>query len=120
MAVNKNNKGKVNRALASWDHGLPVPGICYLCSGPLERDDLFICAACNNDLPVNIPACPQCALPVAVAGAACGYCLATTGRITGDLFALFRYTFPISRLIHDLKFRYLSLDNTYVLRLYYI
>ena len=104
MAVNKNNKGKVNRVLGSWNHGLPVPGICYLCSGALKRDDLFICTACNKDLPLNNPACPHCALPIAVAGAACGVCLASTGRITDAVFALYRYTFPLTRLIHDLKF----------------
>lgn len=104
MAVNKNNKGKVNRMQASCNHLPAVPGICYLCSGSLKRDDLFICTACNNDLPVNMPACPHCALPVAAAGAACGDCLATARRDTGDFFTLYRYTFPISRLIHDLKF----------------
>ena len=104
MTVNKNNKGKVNRMLASCDHMLAVPGICYLCSGSLKRDDLLICTACNNDLPMNMPACPHCALPAAVAGAACGECLATTKRDTGDFFTLYRYIFPISRLIHDLKF----------------
>jgi ComF family protein len=104
MVVNKNNKGKVNRAPEPGDHVLPVPGICYLCSGALNREELFICAACNDDLPMNIPACPHCALPVTVAGVTCGNCLATTGRVPGDFYALFPYTFPISRLIHDLKF----------------
>lgn len=104
MAVNKNNQGKVNRALAPWGHGLAVPGICYLCSGTLKRDDLFICAACNNDLPMNDPACPHCASPVSVADAACGVCLSATSQVNGDFFAVYRYTFPISRLIHDLKF----------------
>ena len=104
MAVNKNNQGKVNRALASWGLGHAVPGICYLCGGTLKRDDLFICTACNNDLPMNNPACSHCALPVFVAGAACGECLAATSQASGDFFAVYRYSFPISRLIHDLKF----------------
>ena len=104
MAVNKHNREKVNRVLGPGGPGLSVPGICYLCSCALKCDDLFICAACNNDLPINFPACPHCALPVAVVGVPCGKCLTTIKRVTGDIFALFRYTFPISRLIHDLKF----------------
>mgnify|MGYP001221451693 CR=1 FL=1 len=104
MAVNKNNKGKVNYAQKPTGRGLTVPGICYLCSGPLQRAELFICMACNKDLPLNTPACPHCALPVAVAGTPCGVCLSMSSRVTGDFFALFRYSFPISRLIHDLKF----------------
>ena len=104
MAVNKNYKGKVNCVLMPRGRGLSVPGICYLCNRALKCDELFICAACNKDLPMNTPACPRCALPVTAIGMTCGNCLDTARRVIRDIFAPFLYTFPISRLIHDLKF----------------
>jgi ComF family protein len=104
MAVNKNYKGKVNRLLVPERHGLSVPGICYLCGGPLKCDELLVCTACINDLPVNVPACPHCALPVMNTGMSCGNCLSASRRITRGFFAPFLYTFPVDRLIHDLKY----------------
>ena len=104
MVVNKNILGKVNRTWKRLQRGFPCPGICYLCAGALKQDDLFICAPCKNDLPLNACACPVCALPVTRHGVICSSCLHAKSRPIGNTFALFRYMFPVNRLIQDMKF----------------
>ena len=104
MVVNKNILGRVNHAWKRLHRSFPCPGICYLCAGVLKQDDLFICAPCKNDLPLNDCACPFCALPVTRRGVICGACLQASPRPTGNTFALFRYMFPVNRLIQNMKF----------------
>ena len=104
MVVNKNILGKVNHTWKRLQRGFPCPGICYLCAGALKQYDLFICAPCKNNLPLNACACPVCALPVTRHGVICGACLQAKPRPIRNTFALFRYMFPVNRLIQDMKF----------------
>ena len=104
MVVNKNILVKVNRIWNRLGRNLPCAGICYLCSCALKTDEFLICAPCKYDLPLNTRACTVCAMPVPAKGTICGVCLQTDSRPVGKTFALFKYTFPVNRLIHDLKF----------------
>ena len=104
MVVNKNILDKVNGARLRLLHRFSCPGICYLCSNALKQDDFLICWPCKNDLPLNVPACPACALPVPANKTLCGACIRTSSQSFGNVFALFGYLFPVNRLIHGLKF----------------
>ncbi len=61
-----------------------------------------LCRDCWQELPVNAPACPICALPLAVA-LPCPACLQKTPPYARTLAPL-RYEFPVSILIQRLKF----------------
>lgn len=104
MVVNKNNTAWVNRAVGLAWRRFPSTGICYLCTGALKHHDFFICTDCRNDLPLNDRACTMCALPVSGELTRCGSCMRERGNPVASTLALFRYVFPVSRLVHDLKF----------------
>lgn len=80
---------------------LPFPRFCLLCASPCEgRRDL--CGQCLADLPWNIQSCSVCALPLASSQKICGACLASPPAF--ECRAVFRYAFPMDRLLARLKY----------------
>jgi len=78
-----------------------LPGSCLLC-GEDSQTALF-CPACAAELPhLPTPRCPQCAVPT-THGERCGACLSTPPHFDATL-AIFRYEFPVDRIIHALKY----------------
>ncbi|HVV96224.1 MAG TPA: double zinc ribbon domain-containing protein, partial [Rhodanobacteraceae bacterium] len=51
-----------------------LPPHCLLCGGTGTggRD---LCAGCEQDIAINRPCCPRCALPLAAPAPICGECL---------------------------------------------
>lgn len=94
-------QGSLARA-GQWLHAL-LPMHCLLCGGAARAANL--CDGCRRDLPRNVPACVQCALPLpAPAEEPCGACLRR--RPPWDqAHAGLRYAFPTDVLVTRLKFR---------------
>jgi ComF family protein len=80
-----------------------LPPLCLLCGAPCAADDTTLCGACRRDLP-TLPAlhCPDC-LAETPRGERCGACLAHPAHFD-RAFALYRYDFPLNRLVQDLKY----------------
>jgi putative competence protein F len=81
---------------------------CLLCTTS-SRD--LLCSACAGDLP-RLPAqrCPVCALPTP-RGEICGRCLTHTPHFDAT-YAVFRYGFPLDKLIQAFKYGHqLALGN---------
>ncbi len=78
-----------------------LPGSCVLCGA--DSGAAALCPPCLGDLP-SLPAarCPQCA-EATTHGERCGRCLAHPPAFDGTL-ALYRYAFPLDRLVHALKY----------------
>lgn len=78
-----------------------LPGSCLLCAG--EAGDELLCTPCQADLP-PLPAatCPICSERT-THGERCGACLQHPPNFAG-VTALFRYDFPVDRMIHALKY----------------
>jgi len=78
-----------------------IPGSCLLCAADSAAG--LLCPACAADLP-QLPAtlCPQCGDQTTL-GERCGACLKDPPAFARTL-ALFRYEFPVDRLIQALKF----------------
>lgn len=87
-------------ALKQLQHSL-LPGSCLLCGSDSEA--LLLCRACNADLP-SLPAqrCPQCSEQT-THGERCGACLKEPPTFEKTL-AIFRYEFPVDRIIHAFKY----------------
>lgn len=78
-----------------------LPGSCLLCG--TDSRDALLCPACASDLPALPPAqCPQCAEQT-THGERCGACLKTPPHFERTV-AVFRYDFPVDRIIHALKY----------------
>ncbi|OGI42907.1 MAG: hypothetical protein A2150_04965 [Candidatus Muproteobacteria bacterium RBG_16_64_11] len=75
-----------------------------MCQGRAAHGRDF-CAGCAAALPYLGPACPRCAAPHDLASGAteCGRCQTEAPAYTAGR-ALFRYAFPIDRLIQGLKY----------------
>ncbi|KAA3652612.1 MAG: ComF family protein [Proteobacteria bacterium] len=73
---------------------------CVLCAS--TRDPVGLCAGCRRDLPLCLSACPRCGLPD-TEGAICGRCLKHPPAFEVTT-ALYRYAYPLDRLIHRLKY----------------
>jgi len=74
---------------------------CLLCASH-DGAELGLCADCLAELPWhNASQCPQCALPTN--GLTCGRCLNTPPYFDATL-ALFRYHFPVDRLLQHYKY----------------
>jgi ComF family protein len=73
--------------------------------------------ACEQSLPyLPIPCCEMCALPIPD-GNLCGHCLAQPAQFSHSK-AVFAYTFPINKLIQNLKYgNQLALADTLAKRL---
>jgi ComF family protein len=78
-----------------------LPQDCFLCAAPAE--DKLLCPACIAGLP-QMPAalCPCCALPTP-GSSVCGACLKKPPHFDATR-AVFRYDFPLDRLIQSLKY----------------
>ncbi|MCL4800349.1 MAG: ComF family protein [Burkholderiales bacterium] len=74
---------------------------CLLCGAPGAPE--LVCAACAGDLPALPACCPVCAMPSPDA-AMCGACLRAPPPFDATL-ALWRYEFPVDRLVHALKYQ---------------
>lgn len=78
-----------------------LPGSCLLCAA--DSSGSLLCPDCESDLP-GLPAklCPQCGIETTL-GERCGACLKEPPAFTRTI-ALFRYDFPVDRLIQALKY----------------
>lgn len=83
---------------------LLLPPHCLLCGGR-GTDGHDLCAGCRGDLVANEPACPSCALPLAIPAAACGECLRKPPPFTAA-WAAFRYQHPLDLLEARFKFHH--------------
>jgi ComF family protein len=78
-----------------------LPGSCLLCGADAGAG--LICPDCTADLPpAPAPACPQCG-EATTHGERCGACLKDPPAFARTV-ALFRYEFPVDRIIHALKY----------------
>ena len=80
------------------------PQRCLICQGAVPGEGDF-CQGCAAGLPYSGPACPQCAAPydLGTHATVCGRCQTETPAYTASR-ALFRYSFPVDRLIQGLKY----------------
>ena len=80
------------------------PQRCLICQGTAHGGGNF-CQGCAATLPYLGPACPQCAAPydLGTHATVCGRCQTEAPAYTASR-ALFRYSFPIDRLIQGLKY----------------
>lgn len=78
-----------------------LPQDCFLCAAPAS--DSLLCPSCVASLPRLAPErCPVCALPTPGANR-CGACLKQAPHFDATQ-AVFRYEFPLDRLIQSLKY----------------
>jgi len=78
-----------------------LPQDCLLCASP--SGDGLLCSACMIGLPrLTAERCPVCALPTP-ASSVCGACLKRPPHFDATQ-AVFRYEFPVDRLIQSLKY----------------
>lgn len=78
-----------------------LPQDCFLCAAP--SGNCLLCPSCVAGLPHLAPErCPSCALPTPGASI-CGACLTQAPHFDATL-AVFRYEFPVDRLIQSLKY----------------
>jgi ComF family protein len=73
---------------------------CQLCARACGGD--FLCRECLESLPKLGPACPRCAMPMALSQT-CGQCLKSPPHFDATRAAL-RYDFPADQLILGLKY----------------
>jgi ComF family protein len=91
---------KLKKTVQSAANAL-LPQDCFLCAAP--AGDRLLCAACVAGLPRLTPErCPVCALPTP-GSAVCGACLKQAPHFDATR-AVFRYEFPLDRLIQSLKY----------------
>jgi ComF family protein len=78
-----------------------LPQDCFLCAAPSH--DRLLCPACATSLPyLTAERCPVCALPTPGSNV-CGACLKQAPHFDATQ-ALFRYEFPLDRLVQSLKY----------------
>lgn len=78
-----------------------LPGSCLLCLADSGIE--LLCAGCLTDLPGQPEnACPRCGTRT-THGEHCGTCLLQAPYFAG-ITTLFRYDFPVDRMIHALKY----------------
>ncbi|WP_306605411.1 ComF family protein [Azonexus sp.] len=78
-----------------------LPGSCLLCLADTGTE--LLCPACQTDLPGQPEyTCPQCGTST-THGERCGSCLVQPPHFAG-ITTLFRYDFPVDRMIHALKY----------------
>lgn len=80
-----------------------LPQDCLLCGAAAGA--ALLCRDCLDSLPaLAVPRCPICALP-APGGERCGACLKSPPAFDATV-ALWRYGFPVDRLVQALKFEH--------------
>ena len=78
-----------------------LPQDCFLCAAPCG--DCLLCVLCVASLPrLTAERCPLCALPTPGSNT-CGACLKQAPHFDATQ-AVFRYEFPLDRLIQSLKY----------------
>jgi ComF family protein len=96
--------GTAAAKLKKTAHGVAnalLPQDCFLCAAP--AGDCLLCPACAASLPrLTTERCPLCALPAPGANT-CGACLKQAPHFDATQ-AMFRYEFPLDRLIQALKY----------------
>jgi ComF family protein len=102
MAVNLNIDFRVDKRPDFKHRFNPGSRLCLLCSANLTSVDELLCSACNADLPANLNACPVCALPDSYQRP-CAACL-NCARPYAQISALYRYEYPVNRLLQQAKF----------------
>jgi ComF family protein len=79
-----------------------MPQDCLLCGA--TSGETLLCPDCRNDLPrLSVDLCPGCA-ELSPGGATCGACLSAPPYFDATT-AMFRYGFPVDKLIHTFKYR---------------
>jgi hypothetical protein len=79
-----------------------LPQDCFLCAAP--SGDRLLCPSCATSLPrLTAERCPVCALPTPGSNT-CGACLKQAPHFDATQ-AVFRYEFPLDRLIQELRDR---------------
>jgi len=76
-----------------------APSSCLLCAADSSET---LCPGCAAELPLLPQGCPQCAEPT-THGERCGRCLHEPPHFDAA-FAIWRYEFPLDRLIHAYKY----------------
>jgi ComF family protein len=77
------------------------PHSCFVCGE--SAAGCAVCARCSESLPrLSALLCPVCALPVAVAGMACGRCQRHRPHFDAS-FAVFAYAHPVREMLLALK-----------------
>ncbi len=100
MSIVGTAAAKLKKTVQSAANAL-LPQDCFLCAAP--AGDRLLCAACVASLPrLTSERCPVCALP-APGSAVCGACLKQAPHFDATQ-AVFRYEFPVDRLIQSLKY----------------
>jgi len=99
LAVNLDGLLKVNNPHPAYFSG----NRCFLCSGPSGGHET-ICRSCLSDLAYNAGACPACAKPN-TESRLCADCLSRPQTCIDKTWALFRYHYPVNRLIQHMKFK---------------
>ena len=81
------------------------PARCVLCSRRGQRG-LDLCEACEQDLPLNLHACPLCAQPLApsAAGLRCGACARRRPPFDASTIP-YAYRYPLAHLVRAVKYR---------------
>lgn len=78
-----------------------MPGSCLLCGS--DSSDHLLCLACSSDLPpLPLQRCPQCGEQT-THSERCGACLKDSPAFE-KASAIFRYEFPVDRIIHAYKY----------------
>ncbi|MBL8393870.1 MAG: ComF family protein [Candidatus Accumulibacter sp.] len=96
MSILTQTAGLVRRSCAAL-----LAQDCLLCAA--ESGDSLLCPACAQGLPrLALPRCPRCALPTPL-GEVCGRCL-TKPPHYDVASAVYRYAFPIDRLVQSFKY----------------
>jgi len=80
-----------------------LPVDCTLCGQRLSGSKIHLCGHCVKHLPWLNHACSLCALPLPHNQTICGKCQRQPPPFNGAR-CLFKYDFPVARLISDLKF----------------
>jgi ComF family protein len=103
MAVNPKIYQVVYERIINGRFALLGSGLCFLCDSPLYKYESLLCTACSKDLPWNIKACPDCAMPTEE-GVICANCLQSHRRPVQNAICAFRYEYPASLMIQHMKF----------------
>ena len=78
-----------------------LPRQCFLCAASAAGE--FLCPDCRDSLPrLTTDCCPVCAVPTPAA-MICGACLKKPPQFDATQ-AVFRYEFPVDRLVQSLKY----------------
>ena len=102
MAVNRYIDTEVDKRINPVRLPGPASCLCLLCDAALNNNEAFLCHDCAADLPANRDACPVCGLPDTF-NQPCPSCIKATLPFTRTM-ALYRYEYPVNRLIHLMKF----------------